>query len=67
MSKIDVKVTNHGSLLVANPLTRKAKTWFKRHIPEDQDHQYWHGGIVVEPRYIYDLCAGMSGDGLEVA
>jgi hypothetical protein len=60
----DVRVENHGSLFVFQPLTPAAQTWIEENVSEEST--WWAGGLVVEPRYARDLAAGMLADGLRV-
>jgi hypothetical protein len=61
----DFQVENHGSIMLVRPLSRAASDWLELHTDPDSS-QYWGDALVVEPRYLGDLVAGMQGDGLEV-
>jgi hypothetical protein len=61
----DASVENHGSITLVRPLTGAAKTWLEENVQEDA--QYLGSALAVEPRYVDDLVAGMTGDGLTVA
>ncbi len=59
--RLDVLVTNHGTLFTFEPRTDDARTWIADHVGEAT----WIGGaLVVEHRYAHDLAAGMRGAGL---
>jgi hypothetical protein len=62
---MDVRVDNHGSVVVMNALTVAAQEWFEAHLPEDRQH-WGRNGTVVEPRYVQDIVDGLEADGLEV-
>jgi hypothetical protein len=65
--KNDFTFQNHGSICILEPVTRRAKAWAQEFILQNEETQYWGAGIVVEPRYIDDIIAGLFGDGLTVA
>ncbi len=60
----DVKIENHGSLVLIRPLTEAASDWLDENISEDAQH--FGGAVVVEPRYVEAIVEGMQNDGLEV-
>lgn len=60
----DVRVQNHISLVLVRPLNDAADQWLREHVQADAT--WFNGSVVVEPRYLDDLVAGMIGDGLEV-
>jgi len=60
----DVKIENHGSLVLIRPLTEAASDWLDENISEDAQH--FGGAVVVEPRYVEAIVEGMQDDGLEV-
>lgn len=62
---VDVRVENHGSLYVFQPLTAAAREWVDEHVALE-GWQWIGGGFAVEPRYAHDLEHGMIVDGLEV-
>lgn len=64
MSAQDVRVINHGSIVVLDALTIKAEEWLTEHLPDDV--QRWgRAGYVVEPGYVADILMGLEDDGLE--
>ena len=61
---MDFSLSHHGSISLLHPLTFAARSWVEDHV--DPDHQEWAGSVVVEPRYVADIVAGITADGLEV-
>ena len=55
-----VVVEHHGSIAVVQPLTGAAREWIDEHVAADA--LWWGGGLVVEPRYLDNLLAGMRHD-----
>ena len=47
------------------PLTEPATIWVRRHL-EHEESLYWCGALVVEPRYLGPIVAGMADDGLVI-
>jgi len=64
--EIDASVENHGSIVLVRPWSKTAKAWLAENVVNEET-QHWAGAIVVEPRYVDDLVAGMRGDGLTVS
>lgn len=60
----DIRIENHGSIMLLHPLTTEAWAWVEDNLPDDR--QEWCGGVVVEPRYVANIVTGMQDDGLEV-
>lgn len=60
----DVLVANHGSIALVRPVTDAAERWLDDHV--DPDAPTFGRAIVVEPRYLPDLIAGMTAAGLAV-
>ena len=61
----DFTIDDHGSLVLLHPKTEQAREWVSEHLPDDA--QRFGGAVVVEPRYIEDIIAGIRDDGLAVA
>jgi hypothetical protein len=59
---MDFTVADHGSIVILTPLTEAAQDWVADHLPEDA--MTWGGGIVIEPRYVALILAGIGEDGL---
>jgi hypothetical protein len=62
----DIRVSSQGSVSLFRPLTELAREWMRAHCPADENHQYFCGALVVEPRYVEDLLANAVEDGLKV-
>ena len=62
---VDIKVENHGSIILFTPLTTKAKRWVNENLPLES-WQWLGKSFAVEPRYADDLVSGMQNDGLKV-
>lgn len=56
-----VTVVNHGSIALLTPITVEAREWCDEHIPGDA-LMWGRSSIVVEPRYLQDILAGMALD-----
>lgn len=62
---MDIRVDNHGSIMIVTPVTAAGKEWVDLHL-NNSEMQRWAGGIVVEPRYLQDIIDGAEADGLVV-
>jgi hypothetical protein len=63
--QVDIRVENHYSIILVRPITTLGSDWLEEHIDEGAS---WFGpSLVVEPRYLDNLVAGMRADGLVVA
>lgn len=61
----DFLLTSHGSLCTLLPVTEPAIEWTEENL-SGPEVQYWCGAVVVEPRYVGDIVAGLRDDGLTV-
>jgi hypothetical protein len=60
----DIRVENHGSIVLLHAVTPAAHTWLVEHTPDDAP---WFGdALAVEPRYVGDILNGAREDGLEI-
>jgi hypothetical protein len=59
----DVTFRDEGTIVLRDPLTARAASWFEEHTPDAQ--RFGHA-IVVEHRYVADIVAGLSADGLVI-
>jgi len=59
----DISIVNHGSIVTVRPLTHAATQWLQ----DNTDGMWFGGALVVEPRYVGDLVAGMVEEGMEVS
>lgn len=55
---------NEGTIYLVHPQTAAAEDWFADNIPDDA--QQFGRALVVEHRFIRDLVAGITNDGLTV-
>ena len=62
--KVDFSVRDEGSICLLDLISQEAQDWGSEHIGE---HQTWCGKIVVEPRYIDNLVAGLLEEGFTYA
>jgi hypothetical protein len=60
----DLRVENHGSIVLVRPLSERAQLWLDEHIGDES--RWFAGALVVEPRYVAPLVEGMQEEGLEV-
>jgi hypothetical protein len=60
----DVRIVNHGSVVLLHLNTPPARDWALNNI--DPDAPRFGRAVVVEPRYVAAIADGMSADGLEV-
>jgi hypothetical protein len=63
-STVDVHVINHGSIILFHLNTPEASAWVEGNVTAEA--QFFGTALVVEPRYVVDLVAGMREAGLEV-
>ena len=61
---IDVHVVNHGSIVLCHLYTPAAAQWVEENVSSEA--QFFGMALVVEPRYVAALIAGMREAGLEV-
>ena len=66
MERIDIEVTNHGSVVMLRPLTPAAEAWVSDNL-ELESWQWFGGAAAIEPRYADAILEGMADDGLEVS
>ena len=66
-SNSDFAVENHGSICLLRPQNEQAVAWVEEHIGQDNGYQPYFPTVVVEPRYIADIVAGIQNDGLAVS
>lgn len=57
----DLKIENHGSLILVRPLVSDAEIWLR----ENTDGTWYGGALVVEPRYLEALLEGIALAGYE--
>jgi hypothetical protein len=59
----DFDFVHHGSITILTPLTTDAHDWVEEHIPQDAARWGQHS-IAIEPRYVGDIIAAITEDGL---
>jgi len=59
----DIRLGFHGSLAFITPLTDDAHVWVSEHLGHEES-LYWCAALVVEPRYLDPIIAGMADEGL---
>ncbi len=62
-ARVDIRVENHGSIVLLQPLNPAAREWLDQHVAWEQK---FGNAIVVEPRYVAGIVQGAINDGLEV-
>ncbi len=62
----DFTVRDEGSVLLLTPQTEVARNWINEHIGRDNGFQPYYPTIVIEPRYVIAILAGIRVAGLEI-
>ena len=60
----DFNFSDHGTICLLSPLSRAARRWVHRHLPDDA--QKFGGAIAISHRYADDILNGILEDGLKV-
>jgi hypothetical protein len=60
----DFAVSNHGAIVLLQPLTRAATEWAASNLPADR--LTYGSAVAIEPRYLADIVDGIRANGLEV-
>jgi hypothetical protein len=61
----DFEFADHGSICLLVPISPDANDWVSEHIPDDA--MRWGAcAIVIEPRYVDDVLAGILDEGLTI-
>lgn len=63
---VDIRVENHGSIVLLQPLTVAGEQWLLDTFNGQEEVQWWARALVVEPRYVEDIVNGARSAGLEV-
>jgi hypothetical protein len=62
----DIRVTNHGSIVILTGESDEGMNWLNDHLPLDA--MRWGGcGFAVEPRYVEAITDGAADDGMELS
>lgn len=63
--KVDVSVSNHGTVFLFALLTDHAREWVSENV-DTEGWQFLGGSLAVEPRMAWNLAEGMKRAGLEL-
>ena len=66
VSRIDILVQNHGSLVLLRPATTAGRDWLEANCDCSGYQPFAGGTLLCEPRYVAVIVAGARGAGLEV-
>jgi hypothetical protein len=58
------RIEFHGSIILIVPLCAPAREWLDEHIGKDNGYQPYYPTVVIEPRYLAQIIAGIRRDGL---
>jgi hypothetical protein len=62
--KADFRVEFHGAILLLVPLSDGGLRWVERHIGADNGYQPYYPTVVLEPRFLDGVIAGIRRKGL---
>lgn len=62
----DFLIENHGSIVLLRPLTDAARNWVDEFIGADNGFQPDFPTVVIVPRYLADILAGVHESGLMI-
>lgn len=62
--KYDFSIENHGSVVFLKPLTQAGIDWANDNIGKDNGYQPCWPTILLEPRYVDNVVAGIRNAGL---
>jgi hypothetical protein len=60
----DFLCENHGSIFLLRPVSPASFDWIESHLPSGRIT--FGNAVVVEPRYVWAILAGLQDDGLVV-
>jgi hypothetical protein len=60
----DFLLENHSSIFLLRPISPTAFAWIEEHLPPDR--MTFGNAVVIEPRYVWAILAGLQDDGLVV-
>lgn len=60
----DFQVEGDDSVCILVPTTADAAAWVDEHISDEA--MQWGNGVVIEHRYVQDVCLGILDDGLTI-
>jgi hypothetical protein len=61
----DFSLSDHGSVALVTPLSPSAREWVDENVSLES-WQWVGGSFACDPRYVDDLVAGITGDGLTI-
>jgi hypothetical protein len=67
VSRIDILVENHGSIVLLRPATPAGREWPEANCDRSGYQPFAGGTLLCEPRYGRDIVEGAIADGLAVA
>jgi hypothetical protein len=63
-TKWDFRVEFHGAIILVVPLTRSGRAWVNKNIGADNGFQPYWPTVILEPRYLDGVIAGIRRRGL---
>jgi hypothetical protein len=66
MAAPDIRIENHGSVVLLRPATAVGREWLKAHCDRSGYQPFTGGTLLCEPRYVAPIVAGAREAGLEV-
>jgi hypothetical protein len=63
-TKWDFRVEFHGAILLLVPLSEGGLRWIERHIGADNGYQPYYPTVILEPRFLDGVIAGIRRNGL---
>ena len=63
-TKWDFRVEFHGAIILLVPLTRSGCAWVNKNIGADNGFQPYWPTVILEPRYLDGVIAGIRKHGL---
>jgi hypothetical protein len=63
-TKWDFRVEFHGAILLLVPLSDGGLRWVEKHIGADNGYQPYYPTVILEPRYLDGVIAGIRRNGL---
>lgn len=64
MRSKSIRITDTGSIVLIEPMTRRAAAWIDEDVGAESGFQPWYPTIIVEPRYVDAIIDGMAADGI---
>ena len=66
VSRTDILVANHGSIVLLRPSTPAGRAWLEANCDRSGYQPFGGGTLLCEPRYVADIVAGAREAGLGV-